>query len=185
VKGDFMKKIPLLVAVLGLVLILLSGPAAADLSPLYAVNGTLGICIDGLGSNNSPTGFIDAVIPNNASITKAYLYSALTPQTRDLPFFNSGQITLAGTPITNYSAIVGIPGYSTARADVTSLITGLKNGGPNYSWQITEGNINFSVDGHALVIVTAIPPFPWAVWLFSMAARPKAAIPPTSISLPH
>jgi hypothetical protein len=95
-----------------LVLLLLSGPAAADLSPLYAVNGTLGISIDGLGSNNSPTGNIDAVIPNSATIAKAFLYSALTPQTQNLSFFNSGQITFVGTPITNYSAIVGIPGYS-------------------------------------------------------------------------
>lgn len=156
-----MKKAPLSVALVALAVFAFSGPAAADLTTLFALNGPLGVSIDGLGSNNSPTGNIDAAIPNSATIVQAYLYSATIPYTGfSLTEFNSGQITLAGTPITNYSAIVGIPNYTTARADVTALITSLKTGGPNYSWQMTEGNINTSVDGHALVIVYSDPSLP-------------------------
>lgn len=149
-----MKNFLLTSGIASMALFLPCNPVYANLEPIFSLNGPLGVSIDGLGSNNSPTGNIDAIIPDSATVIKAYLYTALTPtQSQTLPYFNSGQISLAGTPITNYSAVVGIQGYSTARADVTSLVNSLKTGGNNYSWQMSEGSNNFDTDGHALVVV--------------------------------
>jgi hypothetical protein len=150
----------------------------ADLDPLGIWNGNVGLSIDAVGSNSTPVGNILASIPSGSTIQAAYLYSAGTPypwystSPRTLADYNGAGITLAGTPITNFSALMGATStrpelgtFYTARADVTSLITSLATSGPDYSWSVSEGSaLNNRIDGEVLAIV------------YSNASLPKGSV---------
>jgi hypothetical protein len=145
--------------------------ATAGLAPVDIFTGNVGLSIDGIGSNNTPVGNVQAQIPAGSTILRAYLYSAGTP----FPFYasspvtlgdyNGAGITLAGNAITNFSAIVGatstradIGRWFTGRADVTSLVQSLVTaGGPNFSWSVDEGRLNNFIDGEVLVIAYSNP----------------------------
>lgn len=139
----------------------------ADLQPVGIWNGKVGMSIDAVGSNNSPSGMIQAEIPVGATIKAAYLYSAGTPypwyaaSPTTLADYNSSGITLAGNAVT-FDALVGasaipnrpdIGNWFTARADVTSIVTSLAAGGGNFSWAVHEGTKNAYIDGEVLAIV--------------------------------
>jgi hypothetical protein len=148
-------------------LFLLPSLGYADLSPIGIWTGNVGLSIDAIGSNSSPVGDILANIPTGATIEAAYLYSAGTPypwyanSPRTVADYNGAEVTLAGNPITNYSAIVGaisdrpeLGQFFTGRANVTDLISSLATAGPNYSWSVTEGSaLNNRIDGEVLAIV--------------------------------
>jgi hypothetical protein len=148
-------------------LFLLPSLGYADLSPVGIWTGNVGLSIDAIGSNNSPVGDIQAMIPAGATIEAAYLYSAGTPypwysnSPQTVADYNGAGVTLAGTPVTNYSAIVGaistradIGQFFTGRADVTNLVSNLATTGPNYNWSVTEGSaLNDRIDGEVLAIV--------------------------------
>jgi hypothetical protein len=150
--------------------LLLPNIASATLSSLEIFNGRVGVSIDGVGSNDSPVGNIDALIPIGATIERAYLYSAGTPYPwySDSPTtvndYNTAGITLGGVAINNFSALVGatsqrpdIGRWYTGRADVTDVVRNLAVGGPNYSWTVNEGTKNDFIDGEVLVIVYRDP----------------------------
>ena len=147
--------------------------AAASLIPVEIFNGNVGVSIDGIGSNANPVGTVQAEIPLGSTILRAYLYSAGTPigpnfgGPSTLAAYNSAGITLAGNAITNFSALVGavstradIDRWATARADVTTLVQGLAGAGGNFSWSVTEGTLNTTIDGEVLVIVYSNPALP-------------------------
>ena len=50
--------------------------ARATLISSYQFNGTGNWSIDGVGSNNSPVGTLDAFVPVGATVEKAFLYSS-------------------------------------------------------------------------------------------------------------
>lgn len=145
-------------------------PASAALIPAGIFTGNVGISVDGIGSNNSPVGQIQADIPVGATIVQAYLYSVGTPfpwydnSPTALADYNSAGITLAGNAITNFDTLVGaistprpdIGQWFTARADVTSLVQSLTAGAVTnmFSWDISEGStLNNRIDGEVLAIV--------------------------------
>lgn len=156
-------------------LVAASGAASAALVPLNIYTGNVGVSIDGIGSNNSPVGEVQASVPVGSTILAAYLYSAGTPfpwygdSPTTVGDYNSAGISLGGTPVTNFSALVGatsarsdIGQWFTGRADVTSLVQSLvaAGPGPDYSWTVEEGNKNNRIDGEALVIVYSNPALP-------------------------
>ena len=144
-----------------------AGTASADLTSAGIFTGNVGMSVDGVGSNASPTGQVQAVIPDGATILKAYLYSAGTPfpwyasSPTTLAAYNGAGITLAGTAITNFDLLVGatstradIGQWFTARADVTGLVQSL-TAGPDigsFSWTVNEGSLNNFIDGEVLAI---------------------------------
>jgi hypothetical protein len=164
----------LMVAVAG-TLVAVSSSSYAALAPLEIFTGNVGVSIDGIGSNNSPVGEVQASVPAGSTILGAYLYSVGTPypwyadSPRTLADYNSAGITLAGNAITNFSALVGATStrpelgqWFTGRANVTSLVQSLvaSGAGPDYSWVVEEGSKNGRIDGEALVIVYSNPSLP-------------------------
>jgi len=155
----------------------LSGVAAAALTSAGTWTGNVGLSVDGVGSNASPVGDIQATIPVGATILQAYLYSAGTPfpwysdSPQTLADYNTAGITLAGTPITTFDTLMGatstradIGRWFTARADVTALVTSLTAGAvtDSFSWSVSEGTKNTRIDGEVLAIVYSLPSLPEA-----------------------
>ena len=144
------------------------GVASANLPAAGVWNGNVGLSVDGIGSNSTPVGAVQAEIPIGATILQAYLYSVGTPSPwyanspTTLAEYNSAGITLAGTAITNFSTLVGaisdrsdIGRWYTARADVTPLVQSLTAGAAtsSFSWIVSEGSLNSRIDGELLAIV--------------------------------
>ena len=152
-----------------------AGTASADLTSAGIFTGNVGMSVDGVGGNGTPTGQVQAVIPDGATILKAYLYSAGTPfpyyadSPTTLADYNGAGITLAGTAITNFDLLVGATSteitlgqWFTARADVTGLIQTL-TAGPDigsFSWTINEGGLSNRIDGEVLAIAYSHPSQP-------------------------
>lgn len=145
-----------------------TGAASAALTLAGAWNGNVGLSVDGIGSNASPVGQVQATIPVGSTILQAYLYSAGTPfpwypdSPTTLAAYNGAGITLAGNAITNFDTLMGatstradIGKWYTARADVTSLVQSLVAGAAttNFSWDVGEGSLNTRIDGEVLAIV--------------------------------
>lgn len=152
----------------------LAGAASAGLTSAGTWTGTVGLSVDGIGSNNTPVGDVQASIPIGATILQAYLYSAGTPTASNYPLsprtladYNGAGISLAGVAITNFDTLVGavsprtdIVGWATGRADVTTLVRTLTAGAAttSFSWTVTEGAArNAGIDGEVLAIVYSAP----------------------------
>ena len=118
-----------------------SGAASADLTAAGTWTGNVGLSVDGIGSNFTPVGDVQAFVPVGATILQAYLYSAGTPSPwyaqspTTLADYNGAGITLAGNVVSNFDTLVGatstradIGAWYTARADVTSLVQSLTAG---------------------------------------------------------
>ena len=153
----------------------LSGVASASLTTAGTWTGNVGMSVDGIGSNASPAGTVDASIPVGATILQAYLYSAGTPfpfyagSPTTLAAYNAAGITLAGNAITNFSTLVGatstradIGGWFTARADVTALVQSLTTGAltDTFTWSVSEGTLSTLIDGELLAIAYSHPSLP-------------------------
>ncbi len=155
----------------------ISGGASAALTTAGHWSGNVGLSVDGIGSNNTPVGDVQANIPVGATILQAYLYSAGTPfpwypdSPTTLAAYNGAGISLGGTAVTNFDTMVGaiatprpdIGRWFTARADVTALVNTLRAAAPlssSFSWSVTEGRLNSRIDGEVLAIVYSDPSRP-------------------------
>lgn len=159
---------------LALILGLASGVSQAALTSAGTWNGNVGLSVDGVGNISSPLGNVQAEIPVGSTILQAYLYSAGIPTAYvgapvSLADYNTAGITLAGSPITNFSLLVGatstradIAGWATARADVTALVQSLTTGAvtSSFSWAVSEGTRSSVIDGEVLAIVYSHPSLP-------------------------
>lgn len=128
--------------------LLFIGPAQAALSLNQAYVGHYGVSTDGWGSTTQ-SGTIRASVPAGATVTAAFLYTSAFGS----PASVGG--TLQGNTIT-YTALPPHPasdGMIAYRANVTSIVAPLINGGPGgtYNFSITETSGN--QDGSALVVV--------------------------------
>ncbi|WP_343034284.1 right-handed parallel beta-helix repeat-containing protein, partial [Chelativorans oligotrophicus] len=120
--------------------------------------------VDGIGSNTSPVGTVQAVIPVGSTILRAYLYSTSRSSPSTLAEFNSEGITLAGQSVTFTHLISNSTAWNffVARADVTSLVRTLTANATtsNFNWTVTEGARNANIDGEVLAIVYSHPNLP-------------------------
>jgi hypothetical protein len=120
--------------------------------------GDYGVSTSGWGSVNTADGTVTATVPVGSTVTAAYLYTSTYDFTS--PFDPSGT-TFQGSPISltplgvNSSACCNLQGW---RADVTSLVAPVIDGGPGgtYSFNLTEANTT-QQDGEALVVVYSNP----------------------------
>ena len=133
---------------------LLAASAHASLIPFQTYVGSYGVSTSGFGSTTNQ-GALTASVPVGATVTAAYLYSA---------YFNgpvfSPSVTLNGTAANFTSNVVNATAsyLGAARADVTSIVAPVVNGGAGgtYSFNVHEVN-GSTIDGEALVVVYSLP----------------------------
>ncbi len=140
-----------LVAIAGLGALMAAGSAQAALTTFYTVSGAgVGMSTDGWGSTTQ-AGSISASVPAGATVLAAYLYTSTFG-------WNAGVGgTLAGNALTFTRLGANNAGLEAGRADVTSIVKPLIDGGVGgvYNFAITE--TNFNQDGAALVVIYSDP----------------------------
>ncbi len=128
-----------------------AAPASASLSEFQTFIGNVGYSSDGFGST-SQSGIISASVPAGSTVLAAYMYTSM--------YSNSSGVgaggTLNGTTISYGSAVAQASsccGLSMKRADVTSIVKPVIDGGAGgiYDFNVTE--TSSSQDGEALVVV--------------------------------
>ncbi|CAN5460811.1 hypothetical protein BH10ACI4_BH10ACI4_04960 [soil metagenome] len=127
----------------------------ASLIPFQSFIGSYGVSTDGFGSLTN-NGTITANVPVGATVTAAYLYSAyyggsLTPN-----------VSLNGSSA-NFTSNTLNPGngLGAARADVTSLVASVVNGGGGGTYAFNVSEINGgNIDGEGLVVVYSLNGLP-------------------------
>jgi hypothetical protein len=128
------------------------GSAQASLATFQTFVGNYGVSTDGFGSTTQ-AGTISAFVPAGATVQAAYLYTSTFSSIAGI----GG--TLAGTNV-NYATLLGVTGglnnLQAARADVTSIVKPLVDGGVGgtYNFRITETSA--LQDGEALVVVYSL-----------------------------
>ena len=137
-------------------------PASAALTVFTTYTGNVGLSTDGWGSSESPSGTISAEVPAGATVLAAYLYSATW--NFDAPVAPTatlnGDAVAFGPVVTNGTACCNL---SSARADVTSIVAPVINGGGGgvYDFTVAEGSTG-SQDGEALVVIYTLASLPTA-----------------------
>jgi hypothetical protein len=131
----------------------LASLASASLTLFQSYNGNVGLSTDGCGSITQVCP-ITANVPTGATVLAAYLYSS-----------TFGPVTPGGTlngQTVNYSTALGVDiGYLEAfRADVTSIVAPVIDGGPGGVYNFTVTETNSGQDGEGLVVVYSDPSLP-------------------------
>jgi hypothetical protein len=159
------KKASILTLGLGLIILGTETKANAALFNTYQFNGKGNWSIDGVGSNSSPVGTLEALVPSGSTIEKAFLYSSLYSLSGNT---NLNNIIFDGTTYdaTNFVALgdfnpnPSVPTFTLGayRADVTSQVASkIGNGGGTFSFTINSENPNLNIDGEILAIVYSNP----------------------------
>lgn len=144
----------------GAISLVLQAPVAnASLSTFQSYNGNVGYSADGFGGSSGGT--ISANVEAGSTVLAAYLYSTMVYGNTSTP-----TVSLNGTSVAFGSTISSTFPIKAYRADVTSIVAPIIDGGLGgvYNFTINEGLNNYSTDGEALVVV------------FSNAARPNASV---------
>jgi len=130
-----------------------AGSAQASLTAFQQYNGHVGYSSDGFGST-SQSGTISAQVAAGSTVLAAYLYTST--------YGNTGLAgvgaTLNGIGVGGFTNLGVNIGYLAAgRADVTSIVKPIIDGGPGgvYNFSVTE--TSSSQDGEALVVVYSNP----------------------------
>lgn len=136
----------------------LSMSAHAALDVNYQFNGKGNWSMDAVGSNSTPTGFVDAVVPLGSTVEAAFLYSSLTPSGPSVPSITFEGMTYSGADWTDLGAnSTNLRAY---RADVTTQVAALVGGGSaspfSFSVDAEAPNSN-RIDGEVLAIIYSNP----------------------------
>lgn len=126
--------------------------AHASLSLNYQFNGRGNWSIDGVGSNNTPVGTVQAYVPVGSTVERAFLYTSMVPSSTLTSVTLDGTLLNAGAFADVGSNPYGLRSY---RADVTSLVSSKVGGGSasRFDFTLNAENPNSSVDGNVLVVV--------------------------------
>lgn len=130
-----------------------AAPANAALTVFQTFSGSYGLSTDGGGSTS--TGYVvNAFVPVGATVTAAYLYQATNNTTAVQGVTMNGSAVTFGPRSGNATACCSL---ASARADVTSLVASVVNGGAGgtYAFNIGEANSGLT-DGTALVVVYSL-----------------------------
>jgi hypothetical protein len=131
--------------------------ASATLLTSYQFNGNGNWSLDGVGSNSTPVGNIDAFVPVGSTVEKAFLYSTRTLGNSAAPAVNFDGTSYSGATWTSLGTSTA--GLTAFRTDVTSQVAAKVGGGSasNFIFSILSENPNGSIDGEALAIVYSNP----------------------------
>ncbi|MDY7003092.1 MAG: PEP-CTERM sorting domain-containing protein [Cyanobacteriota bacterium] len=136
--------------------------AKAALLTSYQFNGKGNWSIDGVGSNNTPVGILDAFVPAGSTVEAAFLYSSL---------YSLGRPTATPTVVldgitydaSNFVALGDFNPSSSLtlgayRADVTSQVASkVGTGGGTFNFTVDSENPNSNIDGEILAVVYSNP----------------------------
>ena len=129
-----------------------AGGAQASLTAFQSYVGNVGLSTSGFGSTTQ-AGSITATVPIGATVLNAYLY------TSTFGSFSGAGGTLSSNTLsyTNLGTNSSPSVLTAGRADVTSIVKPLIDGGPGglYIFRVTE--TSSSQDGEALVVVYTLP----------------------------
>ena len=138
------------IAMLAVASVLGSGTASASLSSFQTFVGKIGYSSDGFGSTTQ-SGTISASVPVGSTVLAAYLY------TSTFGSFAGAGGTLAGNAVTYTALGANNAGLEAGRADVTSIIKPLIDGGLGGTYNFTVSETSGAQDGEALVVVYSNP----------------------------
>jgi hypothetical protein len=136
---------------------ILAAPSYASLLPFVTYTGNYGLSTDG-GGSLSDTYVVNAFVPFGATVTAAYLY-----QTTHDGASSISDVTLNGSALSFGAASVNTSAnyLASARADVTSIVASIINGGAGGTYGFTVGEANSSsIDGTALAVIYSLATLP-------------------------
>lgn len=127
-----------------------ANPAQAAITLFQSYVGKYGLSTDGGGSSGSSY-LVSAFVPVGATVTAAYLYQATNGVNASQGMTLNGNALSFGAFVPNGTACCSL---GSSRADVTSLVASVVNGGltGTYDFTVGEGNSG-KTDGAALVVV--------------------------------
>ncbi len=133
--------------------------ASAALLTSYQFNGNGNWSIDGVGSNNTPVGLLNAIVPTGSTIEKAFLYSTTYNNINS----SAPIVNFDGTVYTESSwtdlGFASTANYLKAyRTDVTSQVLAKVLGGSASPFSFTINEFpNSYTDGEVLAIIYSNP----------------------------
>lgn len=134
--------------------------AEASLALFNAYTGTVGVSTDGVGGISPNGGTISALVPVGSTVVAAYLYTATYSGATNA---NIAGTTLNGT-VVSFAPIVPNPttccSLASARADVTSIVAPIINGGAGGQYNFTVAESSSLQDGEGLVVIYSNPLLP-------------------------
>ena len=134
--------------------------ASAALTSFQTFVGNVGYSSDGFGSL-SQTGTISASVPVGSTVLGAYLYTGFSGGGAGIGGTLNGSSVSYGPLVPNGTACCSI---GSARADVTSIIKPLIDGGLGGIYNFTVTETSSGQDGEALVVVYSNPALPVATF---------------------
>ena len=139
--------------------LLATSPASAAITLFQSYVGSYGLSTSGGGSTGSGYN-VSAFVPLGATVTAAYLYQSTNFTSSVQPITMNGTALTFGPRIANGTACCQL---ASARADVTSLVASVINGGAGgaYNFAIDEGNSS-ETDGTALAVIYSLASLPEA-----------------------
>ncbi len=155
-----------------------AGTASASLTSFQTFIGNVGYSSDGFGSTTQ-SGTISASVPTGSTVLAAYLYTSVFSNSTG----SGAGATLNGSAVSFAPFVAQTPsccGLASARADVTSIVKPVIDGGAGglYNFSLTEANS--TQDGEALVVVysnAALPESTFAILDgFSLSSGDSTAI---------
>ncbi|SBT07858.1 conserved exported hypothetical protein [Candidatus Propionivibrio aalborgensis] len=144
-----MKKFNVICTTLAAAGLLAAGSAHASLTAFQQYVGTYGYSSDGFGSTTQ-TGTISASVPAGSTVLAAYLYTST-----HFGFAGAGG-TFNGNTV-SYTALGATGGLEAGRADVTSIVKPIIDGGIGGVYDFTVTETSSAQDGEALVVVYSHP----------------------------
>jgi len=134
--------------------------AHASLVPFQIYVGNVGVSTNGWGNASASSGTISASVPVGATVVAAYLYSAYYDDNggNAVAATLNGNAVAFGPKVPNATDCCSL---GSARADVTSIVAPVINGGPGgvYDFTVGEGNTS-TQDGEGLVVVYSLSSLP-------------------------
>lgn len=129
--------------------------AFASLESSYTFNGKGNWSLDGVGSNATPVGTIDAMVPSGSTVEKAFLYSSMNTGSI-VPTVSFDGTVFSGddwTPLGLANSFL-----QAYRVDVTAQVAAkIGSGGGSFSFDVDSEDPTGSIDGEVLAIVYSNP----------------------------
>ena len=145
---------------MGAACVISAGHATAALTPFQTFVGNVGYSSDGFGST-SQTGTISASVPAGSTVLGAYLYTGFFGGGSGIGGTLNGSTVSYGPVVPNSTACCDI---GSARADVTSIIKPIIDGGAGGIYNFTVTESSSGQDGEALIVVYSNPSLPVATF---------------------
>jgi len=131
--------------------------AQASLASSYQFNGTGNWSLDAVGSNNTPVGNINAVIPIGSTVENAYLYSSSVVGNTSIPTISFEGVTYSGGVWANLGTNDG--NLTAWRTDITSQVASVVGNGSSspFTFSVESEITNSQIDGEVLAIIYSNP----------------------------